>query len=156
MLAILYQRTVVIASEYCVHLSTVQCRRYRCDRKSTLQYTALLFFLQRIYLFIIRSDLTIKCYRNKFNMNKPIKYYLFCKILYLSFRYFRYCTRDLALLRYTILFLSSDLSWRWVANRMASKTVSSRNPYPFPKVQNDTDFYGSRYTEVKLSNHLGI
>jgi len=31
---------------------------------------------------------------------------------------------------------------------MTSKTQSSRNPYPFPKVQNDGDFFGSRYTEV--------
>lgn len=30
---------------------------------------------------------------------------------------------------------------------MATKTQSSRNPYPFPKVQNDGDFFGSRYTE---------
>jgi hypothetical protein len=35
-----------------------------------------------------------------------------------------------------------------LANRMTSKTQSSRNPYPFPKVQNDGDFFGSRYTEV--------
>ncbi|VDI69430.1 protein CFAP276-like isoform X2 [Mytilus galloprovincialis] len=40
---------------------------------------------------------------------------------------------------------------------MASNTLSSRNPYPFPKVQNDADFYGPTFSEkepYKQATHL--